>query len=78
MDQTVISNWHTIVRTGDVEPARRSACRPCVFYSPVVHTPQIGKAITAKYLAAAVDVFGNESFRYVREIKGESDAVPRV
>ena len=27
------------------------------------------------YLTAALHVFGNESFRYVREVVGESDAV---
>jgi hypothetical protein len=46
-----------------------------VFYSPVVHTPQVGKAITKKYLTAAFQVFFNESFRYVRELKGDRDAI---
>ena len=46
-----------------------------VFYSPVVHTPQIGRAITTMYLSAALHVFGNDSFRYIREVVGESDAV---
>ena len=45
-----------------------------VFHSPVVHTPQVGKAITARYLTAAFHVFFNESFRYVREIVGPHDA----
>lgn len=40
-----------------------------------MHTPQIGKAIAAKYLQAALHVFGNDSFRYVREISGPYDAV---
>jgi len=35
----------------------------------------VGKAITKKYLAAAFQVFFNGSFRYVREIVGERDAV---
>ena len=46
-----------------------------VFHSPVVHTPQIGKAITTKYLTAALCVFFNDSFRYVREVIGERDGV---
>ena len=46
-----------------------------VFHSPVVHTPQVGKAITQRYLAAAFQVFGNPTFRYVREVVGEHDAV---
>jgi hypothetical protein len=46
-----------------------------VFHSPVVHKPQIGKALTKMYLAAAFQVFGNDSFRYVRELRSEHDAV---
>jgi hypothetical protein len=46
-----------------------------VFHSPVVHTPQLGKAITRKYLAAALEVFVNDTFRYVREVIGPRDAV---
>lgn len=43
--------------------------------SPVVHTPQRGKAITKLYLTAAFKVFFNPSFRYVREILGPNDAM---
>jgi hypothetical protein len=35
---------------------------------------QAGKAITTAYLAAAFQVFFNETFRYVREIAGPRDA----
>ena len=53
---------------------RAAQGRASVLQSPVVHTPQVGKAITARYLAAAFHVFFNESFRYVREIVGPQDA----
>jgi hypothetical protein len=46
-----------------------------VFHSPVVHAPQVGKEITIQYLSAAFHVFFNESFKYVREVTGPSDAV---
>lgn len=46
-----------------------------VFVSPIVHTPQRGKALTKAYLSAAFKVFFNPSFRYVREIVGPSDAM---
>ena len=46
-----------------------------VFHSPVVHTPQSGKAVTLQYLSAAFSVFFNPTFRYVRELVGERDAV---
>ena len=37
-----------------------------VFHSPVVFTPQKGKAITLAYLTAAGETLGSEDFRYVR------------
>ena len=46
-----------------------------VFHSPVVHTPQAGRAITKAYLAAALQVLGNDSFRYAREVRQGQDAV---
>jgi len=70
-----LSEWHNIVRTRDASGLGELLADDVVFYSPVVHTPQSGKAITSMYLSAAVHVFGNESFEYVREIVGESDAV---
>ncbi|NOT47757.1 MAG: SnoaL-like domain-containing protein [Acidobacteria bacterium] len=70
-----INRWHDIVRTRHVDGLNELLAEDVVFYSPVVHTPQVGKAITTMYLVAAVHVFGNESFRYVREVVGESDAV---
>ena len=39
-----------------------------------MHAPQQGRALVAGYLAAAMDVFGNPDFRYVREIVGEREA----
>jgi hypothetical protein len=40
-----------------------------------VHTPQQGKALTHKYLAAASAVLMNDSFHYVGEWHGDSSAV---
>ena len=75
MNPTPIATWHRIVRTRDAEGLHELLADDVVFYSPIVHTPQIGKAITTKYLSAAIHVFGNDSFNYVREIIGEHDAV---
>ena len=52
-------------------------CSPTtsVFHSPVVHSPQRGRKLTAWYLTAALHVLGNPGFRYVREITGASDAM---
>lgn len=75
MAPIAVKSWHEIVRKRDVALLDELLADDVVFYSPVVHTPQVGKAITAMYLKAAMHVFGNESFRYVREVAGESDAV---
>lgn len=71
----VLEKWHNIVRTHDVSGLRELLADDVVFYSPVVHTPQVGKAVTTMYLSAAQQVFDNESFRYIREIVGDNDAV---
>ena len=46
-----------------------------VFHSPVVHTPQRGKAITLQYLAGAMQVLNTAQFHFQREIVGEHDAL---
>jgi hypothetical protein len=66
--------WHELVRTRNVDGLEALLADDAVFYSPVVHTPQVGKPITRAYLTAAFHLFLNDSFRYVREIVGPSDA----
>lgn len=75
MHSAALDTWHRLVRTHDVSGLDGLLADDAVFYSPVVHTPQQGKAITARYLSAAFQVFFNDSFRYVREIVGSADAV---
>jgi SnoaL-like protein len=71
---SALDTWHELVRTRNVAGLDALLADEAVFHSPVVHTPQVGKAITALYLGAAFHVFFNESFRYVREIVGARDA----
>lgn len=75
MSSDIVQAWHEIVCHRDIVKLSELVSDDVVFHSPVVHTPQVGKAITTMYLSAAVHVFGNDSFRYVREVVGESDAV---
>lgn len=70
-----IQRWHELVRAHDPSGLDALLADDAVFVSPVVHTPQRGKALTRAYLAAAFRVFFNPSFRYVREIVGPSDAM---
>jgi hypothetical protein len=70
-----IELWHKLGKQRDARGLDDLLADDAVFHSPVVHTPQVGKAITKKYLAAAFQVLLNETFRYVREVRGERDAV---
>lgn len=70
-----IKTWHELVQTKDASRLDTLLAEDVTFFSPVVHTPQQGKAVTKAYLGAALQVFGNPHFRYVREILGPSDAM---
>lgn len=75
MTLATLSIWHELVRTQNTKGLSSVLADEVVFYSPVVHTPQVGKTITLQYLSAAFHVFFNEFFRYVRELTGPRDAV---
>jgi hypothetical protein len=75
MHPVALERWHELVRTRNVRGLNDLLDDHCVFHSPVVHTPQAGKAAAFQYLAAAFEVFFNPSFRYVREVAGGHDAV---
>ena len=70
-----LAAWHALLQARNAKGLSSILADNAVFYSPVVHSPQIGKAVTQQYLSAAMHVFGNESFRYVREVTGPRDAV---
>ena len=67
--------WHEVVRTRQAAGLDALLADDVVFHSPVVHAPQRGRALARTYLAAAIQVLGNPSFRFVREVLGERDAV---
>ncbi len=73
--RTRLAAWHELVRTRSASGLAALLADEVVFHSPVVHTPQRGKALALQYLLTAFQVFGNESFRYVREVAGDRDAV---
>ena len=75
MAPPAIERWHAIVRTRDVAGLDALLADDVVFLSPVVHTPQRGKAIARKYLAAALAVLCGKAFRYGEQWIGETSAV---
>ena len=75
MSTHTIEIWHDLVKSHSPSGLDALLADDAVFISPVVHTPQHGKALTKAYLSAAFQVFFNPSFRYVREIIGPADAM---
>jgi len=70
-----LAAWHDLVRRSDAAALDGLLAEDVVFHSPVVHTPQRGKAVTTMYLRGALQVLNSEHFRYVREIVGVRDAL---
>ena len=75
MSIDTMATWLQVAKERDVEGLYSLLDENAEFHSSVVHTPQVGKAVTGKYLRAAFDVFFNESFTYVREVHGEGQAI---
>jgi hypothetical protein len=69
MSAANLARWHGFIEGGS-DPALLATliAEDAVFHSPVVHTPQAGKARVMAYHLAASQVLGNDSFRYVREL----------
>ncbi|MGI9590744.1 MAG: nuclear transport factor 2 family protein, partial [Myxococcota bacterium] len=82
MIETTIENWHLHIRGKLPGGLDELLADDCVFYSPVVFTPQKGREITKLYLNAAGSTFSDASdegssgdatfgpdskFRYVKE-----------
>lgn len=74
--QSGVTAWHEYMKSGgDTALLSNQVADNAVFHSPVVHSPQQGKAKVMLYLLSAAKVLGNESFTYVREIIEGNDAL---
>ena len=71
----ILKQWHQVVQRRDLQALHQLLAEDVVFVSPVVHTPQHGRAITLAYLQAAMKVLNNASFRYLNEWVGPDSAV---
>lgn len=70
-----LKEWHRMVKERDLAALPGLLSEDVVFHSPVVHTPQAGKRITAMYLTAAFHVLLNDTFEYVREISSDHEVM---
>ena len=70
-----LERWHGLIADPDPATLGRMLHPDAVFHSPVVHTPQRGRAQVAAYLMAAADVLGGSTFRYLRTFDCSDRAV---
>lgn len=70
-----IERWHRIALERRADELAGLLAEDAVFESPVVHTPQKGRAIVEAYLRGALEVLNTELFRYGEEWYGETSAV---
>jgi hypothetical protein len=75
MSIDTLASWHRLVEERNAAGLDALLSEKVVFHSPILHKPQAGKTLTAQYLMAALGILGNDSFRYVREVSNDSDAV---
>jgi hypothetical protein len=75
MKPDTVEKWHALLESQDLSRLDELLADDVVFHSPVVHTPQRGKALTTLYLTGAYHVLLNSGFRYVREVVSDTDAV---
>ena len=69
-----VQTWHEVVSTHDRDLLQSLLTDDVVFRSPVVHTPQAGRALTTAYLEAAMTVLG-PNLQYHRQWFGVDSAV---
>ncbi len=69
-----LKRWHEIIELRTPELLDEILAEDCVFFSPVVHTPQRGRELTKLYLTGAMHVL-NKDFHYVKELVTPTHAV---
>ena len=75
MSNDLITKWHAYMANPSEEALSAILHDDVTFISPVVHTPQEGKAITMKYLLSAGRVFNDTQFKYVHELEADNRMV---
>lgn len=72
LSQALRHKWHDYMDSPSAEKLSAMLHDDVSFLSPVVFTPQRGKAVTMGYLLAAGSVFTDTKFRYVKEIEADN------
>lgn len=65
--ESFLSRWEEVIKSQDLTQLNELLAEDVTFYSPVVHTPQEGKFMTAMYLMGAGQVL-KDDFNYKQKI----------
>jgi hypothetical protein len=72
MIEKVVETWHRFLAGERPEALDGLLADDVVFYSPIVYTPQRGKAVTTMYLHAAAQTLPGDpvhgAFRYTKQV----------
>ena len=79
MIEQAVERWHSFITGNLSEGLHTLLADDVVFYSPIVYTPQHGKALTTMYLNAAAQTLigdgGDGAFRYTKRVLADNVAV---
>ena len=79
MIEQVIHQWEQFVAGESPDALESLLAEDVVFFSPIVFTPQAGKAITTAYLTAAMQALPGDpeggAFRYTKQVLAGDTAV---
>ena len=70
-----LDNWHNFVKNKNYEDFSDFIDDDAILYSPIVFTPIKGSFMVGMYLMAAAEIIGNGSFKYVREVCDNENAI---
>lgn len=73
--QQTLDKWHQGLKDRNPAVLDEILAEEVVFHSPVVWTPQEGKAITKLYLTGAMHVLGPGGFHYHRKVMMDQQAI---
>ncbi|HPJ18060.1 MAG: nuclear transport factor 2 family protein [Actinobacteria bacterium] len=72
---TPLERWHEVVQSRNPALLTQILAEDATFHSPVLFRPQQGRDLVALYLTGAMHVIANPTFRYVREVTADNNAV---
>lgn len=69
------SYWKDLFHSDKEPSAEQLLADNIALHSPIMHTPQTGKALVAKYIIAAYKLYNDNGLQYVRDFQKGNEAM---